>query len=163
MKTTADHGACPMRLQNRQTSEDQAWQIVDRSPWGVLSMVDPEGRPYGAALSFWRQGRTLYFHCAPEGRKAECLKADPHVSICFVAQARMLPEAMTMHYASAVVRGIARPVTDPEEKRSAMAAMCRSFGVSEDHPMLRDGFSACLPKTAVWAIVSAEITGKIKQ
>ena len=149
-----------MRQAERQTTPEAAWAMVDSTDYAVLSLVDPEGLPYGVPLTLWRQGEDLFFHCAGEGLKTQCLEKDPHVSICCVAKAQVVPGAMTMGYASAILRGTAQEVTDPREKLDAMNAMCRRYGVPQDHPALTSGFRACLPKTAIWRIHVTSVTGK---
>ena len=47
-----------------------------------LGMTDG-AQPYVVPLSFGYDGRALYFHCAPEGRKLELLRANPRVCVEF--------------------------------------------------------------------------------
>ena len=79
-----------MRRKDRQLAEAQAWEIVDGTPEGVLSLISPEGAPYGVPVTLWRQENRVYFHCAGKGFKTECLRSCPQVSICCVAQAQVV-------------------------------------------------------------------------
>ena len=146
------------RMRRQEFESDKGLEIADASLYGVLSMVDPQGMAYGVPLNFWRQGDRLYFHSARTGRKIDCLRANPHVSICFVREARVIPEAMTTKYASAIVTGTARELTDTEEKRQAAVALCRRYQVPEER--IARGFHGCLPAVAIWEITPDSVTGK---
>ena len=152
-----------MRRKNCQTTEAEAWEIVDQSLYGVVSMVDLQGNPYSVPLNLWRDGCCLYFHSAMEGCKIACLRAHPRVSVCFVSEARVIPEAMTTKYASALAVGTAGEVTDPEEKLRAARLLCSRYAVPGDHPDIREGFASCMPRTAIWKITVEEITRKARK
>ena len=151
-----------MRRKDRELLPEKAWEIVDGTSYGVLSLVSPEGLPYGVPVTLWRQENRVYFHCALKGFKTECLGCCPQVSICCVSQAQVVPEATTMHYASAILTGTAREITDPEAKKAAVYAMCRHYQVPESHPAMESGFARCLPATAIWEIEITDITGKAR-
>ena len=57
-----------MRKAARQKDEDWALNVFDRAPFVTMSMIRPDGTPYGLPLSLIRgEGHTFYFHCADEG------------------------------------------------------------------------------------------------
>ena len=149
-----------MQKKDRETAPGAAWETVEGSLYGVLSLVTPEGAPDGVPLNFWRMGKDLYFHTARQGEKTRCLKNNSAVSIAFVREAGLSPERLTTLYSSAVVTGEAEEVTGPDERKACLRALCRHSGVREDHPALRTDFSGCFGETAVWRIRVREITGK---
>lgn len=58
----------PMRKQSRCQSADRAFEVLDKAPYITLSMVRPDGTPYGIPLNIARKDeRVFYFHCADEG------------------------------------------------------------------------------------------------
>ena len=75
-----------MRRKDREMPEEFAWEVADRCPWMVLSMTGPEGQPYCVPLSMAREGRSFYFHCAREGEKTRCLRANGQSSRMDVPQ-----------------------------------------------------------------------------
>ena len=95
-------------------------------------MTRPDSTPYGLPLSLVRKDeRTFYFHCADEGEKIDCLKANPVVSLSAVS--RCMPkfeegkENFTEYFHSAVAIGKAERVTDNEEKTEALRLLCERF------------------------------------
>jgi nitroimidazol reductase NimA-like FMN-containing flavoprotein (pyridoxamine 5'-phosphate oxidase superfamily) len=70
---------------------------------------------------------TLYFHCAPQGRKLDILKRNPLV--CFELESDLhiintgKPCNWSTSYASVIGYGIASLVTDPQQKREALAVI----------------------------------------
>ena len=62
-----------MRRKDREMDRVFAFNIIDKSEYGVLSMLDDEGEPYGLPLSLVRYGDLLYFHSAKLGKKVDAL------------------------------------------------------------------------------------------
>lgn len=114
--------------------KDPAWalEVFDKAPYVTVSMTRPDSTPYGLPLSLVRKDeRTFYFHCADEGEKIDCLKANPVVSL--LAVSRCMPkfeegkENFTEYFHSAVAIGKAERVTDNEEKTEALRLLCERF------------------------------------
>lgn len=61
-----------MRRKDRARDPAFAWLVFDQAAYGVLSMRD-EGGGYGVPVSPARIGEKIYFHCAMEGKKVDCL------------------------------------------------------------------------------------------
>ena len=62
-----------MRRKDRERDAAFAWEVFDKAPYAVLSMRDGESG-YGVPLSPARIGERVYFHCALEGKKLDCLE-----------------------------------------------------------------------------------------
>ena len=59
-----------VRRRDRLLDEQRACELLATSEYGVLSMTDEEGRPYGIPVNFvWNGEDVVYIHCAPEGKK----------------------------------------------------------------------------------------------
>ena len=121
----------PMRKASRQKDADWAFEVFDRAPFVTLSMTRPDGSPYGLPLSMARKEFSFYFHCAPEGEKVDCLRANPTVSLSAVSLCSPKFEEdkqnLTEHYHSAIAVGKASFVEDPDEKREALRLICQRF------------------------------------
>ena len=122
----------PMRKASRQKSAEWALEVFDKAPFVTVSMTRPDGTPYGLPLSLVRRDKeTFYFHCAGEGEKIDCLRANPVVSLSAVS--KCTPEFeeeklnFTEHYHSAVAIGRAETVTDTAEKTEALRLLCQRF------------------------------------
>ena len=103
-----------MRRADRALRREAALETIDRCTFGTLAMCAPDGTPYTVALNLVRDGDRLYYHAATEGLKAELLRQNPKVCALFVDGAAVDEPGLTTYYASAVVRGTAREVTDAD-------------------------------------------------
>ncbi len=121
-----------MRKINRRQSPEWALEVFDKAPYVTVSFSRPDGTPYGLPLSLARKDeRTFYFHCADEGEKIDCLKANPTVSLSAVSKCMPKYEEdknnFTEYYNSAIALGRAEIVDDDNEKREALQLICRRF------------------------------------
>lgn len=110
-----------VRRQDRLLDLGRAVELLRTAEWGVLSMCDDKGAPYGLPINYvWDGDRSIYMHCAPEGRKLQCLEHDSRVSFCVVGKVNLLPSRFTTEYESIVLTGnVTRHLYD-EEKRHAL-------------------------------------------
>lgn len=69
-----------IRRKDRVLDEKGAIELLETAEYGFLSMVGTDGFGYGIPISFVKEGKSVYFHCAPEGYKLECLRENPKVS-----------------------------------------------------------------------------------
>ena len=53
-----------MRRQDRLLSQEETVQILERGEYGVLSMYDTSGYPYGVPVNCVYEDGKLYIHCA---------------------------------------------------------------------------------------------------
>lgn len=72
-----------MRRRDREMPKEFALEIIDKCGYAVLSMIDQDA-PYAVPISVARDGDTVYFHCAKEGRKTDILRSYPRVCLVFV-------------------------------------------------------------------------------
>lgn len=114
--------------------KDAAWalEVFDKAPYITVSMTRPDGTPYGLPLSLVRKDeQTFYFHCAGEGEKLDCLKANPTVSLSAVSRCTPKYEEdknnFTEYYNSAIAIGKAETVDDSHEKTEALRLLCARF------------------------------------
>ena len=147
-----------MRRKDRALTEDAAWNIVEASDFGVLSMLTEDGAPYCVPLNFVRKGDSLYFHCAKEGWKTDLLRCNSAVCVSFVSTAEVDAAALTTKYASATVFGKADEVTEDQEKAELLTLIARRF--TPNHKAAAEKELKYLPATALWRIKVETITGK---
>lgn len=153
-----------MRRNDRAQDRDFSLALIDHCTHGVMAIATGEPLPYCLPLSFVRVGDDLYFHCAREGRKVDLLRRFPQVCITFVGEDRptfISPAMYTTYFQSAIVTGTASQVDNPQEKISALRALCQRL--TPDH---MEGFEAAIEKslsvTSVWKIHMEDISGKKK-
>ena len=149
-----------MRRKDRQVTEEEAWAIVDSCSYGVLTMTDTDGNPYGVPVNYGRKGSALYFHSAQEGKKADALRKNGAACMVCVGRSDVIGEKYTTAYESAMVFGMVTELTEKEEKLQALRALCQDR--APDHMAMFDGYctDALLERTAVWKLETEAITGK---
>lgn len=121
-----------MRKADRQRDAEWALEVFDRAPYVTVSMVRPDGTPYGLPLSLVRKGdKTFYFHCADEGEKLDCLNVNPVVSLSAVSRCTPKFEEdkqnFTEYYNSAIAIGRVERVSNRDEKIEALRLLCKRF------------------------------------
>ncbi len=110
-----------VRRRDRRLAESDALRLLREAEYGVLSMADHEGVPYGIPVNYvWDGDECVYLHCAPEGRKLDVLAANPRVSFCVVGKVHLLPGQFTTEYESIVLQATATIVEDDEERWKAL-------------------------------------------
>ncbi len=145
-----------MRRKDRERDAAFAWEVFDRTPFGVLSLRDGEGA-YGVPISPARVGETVYFHCAREGKKQTCIARQPQASLTVVGP--VAPDYFGCRYRSAILRGRISPVEDEEERAEALRAISQRYCPGDMADF--DAYLAPrLAATAVYRMDVTEITGK---
>ncbi len=158
----------PMRKQSRGRSAEWALTVFDKAPYVTVSMVCPDGSPYGVPLSLARKDeRVFYFHCADEGEKIDCLRANPTVSLSAVSRCTPHFETDTHNftelYRSAIAIGVAETVTDNEEKIEGLRLICQRF-LPDYMAHFNEAIERSLDRTTVVRITLTEPpVGKTKQ
>ena len=71
---------------------------MDRNTAGVLSLLDPNGYPYGVPLSYCRVEDRLLFHSALTGHKLDAIQHEERASFCVIDQDQVVPEQYTTYY-----------------------------------------------------------------
>jgi len=115
-----------MRRQDRQISESEAIEILQKGEFGVLSMCTPDSGGYGIPLNYALKNKAIYFHCALEGSKLEYLRKNNRVSFCVIGRTNVLPSQFGTMYESAIASGVATEV-EGEEKHEALMLFLEKY------------------------------------
>ena len=173
-----------MRRKDREMGRAFGLVVIDRAPFGVLSVLEPDGQPYGLPLSIARKGDTLYFHSATGGKKTTLLPNGAPVHVVFVGEVRvpavmaqeeaeeaakdparfgeLTSKLFTTEFESAMVRGRVRLLTSDEEKTRGLWLISRKF-TPQWMPYFPQAVESGLKHTAVYAVDIDEITAKRKK
>ena len=116
-----------MRRTDRQMPLERSMELLASGEYGVLSVVDGDGLPYGIPLNYYfsREDNAIYFHTAKEGRKMEALLANPQVHFVVIPRNEIAQDLYTTHYESVMAQGVASILEDPEEVREQLHRLCR--------------------------------------
>lgn len=137
-------------------------QILDAAEFGILSLVDSKGIPYGIPINFARKDDLLIFHCAPDGRKFECIRSQPRVSFCVIGRTNLLPGQFSTEYESVVVEGVAEIINDEKRKVEDLMILCRKLA-SEHLDAAEKYIQKSLHRTGIFEIRIESMTGKAKR
>ena len=122
-----------MRRFRQQLPDDEAKAILRNCTGGVLSLVGSDGRPYGVPMSYAFDGESaIFFHCAPEGKKLDCVDFSPNASFCVIERDEVQPSTFTTHYRSAIAQGRVRRVDDADRKEAALRLLAGKYSPGFD-------------------------------
>ncbi len=110
-----------MRNAKKDLGEATGKSILAGGEYGVLSLAERDGTPYGVPLSYVydEKEKALYFHGALEGKKIDLILENPEAAFTVVTDVVRKPAQFTTAYRSAMAFGRASLVTG-EERRSAL-------------------------------------------
>ena len=173
-----------MRRKDRAMSKDFGLNVIDKSRYGVLSVVDDEKTPYSLPLSIVRDADLLYFHSAREGKKVELFKDGTDVSVVFVGETHIpenfseseleemskdesravqfISKVFTTEFESAVVVGKISLVEDREEKIRALKLICEKY-TPDKMDYFPIAIKAGMDKTNIYSVEIKEVTAKRKK
>ncbi len=147
-----------MRRVDRQMSEAEAKELLERGELGILATVDSTGQPYGVPLNYVYFNDAVYFHCALIGKKLNDIAANPQVCFTVVGNTQVLPDKFATNYESVMVFGAAA-VVDESEKNAMFEALIQKYSaafIEAGHAYI-EKFRAA---TQVVKISVTHITGK---
>lgn len=123
---------------------------------------DPAG-PSGAPADFPRdlaQGcLRIYFHCAPEGYKLDCIARNDRASFCVVGGDEVVPVEFTTYFRSAVAFGRVRLVEGHDERVHALRLLADKYAPGLDEGFARE-VTTLLRRTCVLRLDVEALTGK---
>ena len=120
--------------------------------------------PYIVPLShaYDASARALYFHTAVEGRKIDCIQANPRV--CLEVEGNVTVRegdgrgcAWGLHYESVIGYGVIREIADDGEKDAALRRIMRQQSGRDQNWTFAP---KVLALTRVWALDIESVTGK---
>ena len=151
-----------MRRKTAQLTDQQTRDVLTRGLWGTLATADAEGHPYATPMNYVYANGVIYLHAATEGHKLDNIRENPDVCFSVVTTAVVHPNRFDTEYTSAAAFGIAGVVTDPAEKRAALAALMQKY--SPDYAAEAAQYlEKNITRTTVISIILTGISGKQNQ
>lgn len=154
-----------VRRQDRLLDSSRAEELLQRGEYGILLMVerrDGEVAGYGVPMSYaWDGGDYIYFHCAPEGHKLECLDANPEVSFTIVGATKVVSDKFTTAYESVVVRGVAERNLEQNFRMRALELILDKYSLSDKEVGMKYAAKS-FHRTEIIRIKITAITAKSK-
>lgn len=109
-----------MRRSNLAMTDEETLLLIKSCRYAVLSLVDPDGFPYGVPLDYIYKDNYLYFHGAKEGRKIDSILAQPSGCATIIGDTVVVPDKFGRKYVSAIVEGPIELIDEPQIKRQVM-------------------------------------------
>lgn len=145
-------------------NEEEISEILSQCKYGILSMSDGSGRPYGVPMNYFYQpeDRALYFHCARKGKKLDFLEENPKVSFAVVESEEIIERKFTTYYRSVIVEGKVHRIEKDEEKIRLLRTMCERLAPSA--PERREEvIEKYLPAVCLIRLDIEQMTGKCNE
>lgn len=149
-----------MRRYDREITDRAMLDRIIREALVCHLGLSDAGRPYIVPLSYGYDGRYLYFHTAPAGRKLDILAANPAVCFEVEHEVHVIPDAERacgwgMSFYSVMGEGVVTEITAPGEKLDALNCIMMHYSghaweISEDD----------IGPVRTWRLEIAEMTGK---
>ena len=150
-----------MRRKDRQLTQAEALEILEKCEYGILSTADPDGVPYGIPVSYAFADDKIWFHGAGEGRKLDNMASNDQVSFCVVGQTEVQPEKFATKYESVIAAGRVRRC-EGDEIMTGLMNLVRKY--SADHMEGGKKYAeASMGKVNVFCIEDLQISGKAKK
>lgn len=152
-----------IRRRNRLLSEDEAMMLLENGEYGVLSMASPEEGVYGIPINYvWDKQQSIYFHCAPEGRKLRMLNECSRVSFCVVGRTHVISNQFSTEYESIVISGTVIRQLEEAEKRMALELLLDKYS-PEDKEVGLKYMEKSFHRTHVLKLIIESVSGKCKK
>ena len=136
-------------------------ELLEKGEYGYLAMQGENGYGYGIPISFAFDGKSVYFHCAPEGFKLRSIAENDKVSFCVVGHTYVIPGKFTTEYESVIAFGAIRDVADENEKRRGLELIAQKY--SPEFMGVADKYiSGSFHRTKVLRLEIEHISGKGK-
>lgn len=104
-----------MRRKDKKLSEEEMLNVLNITPYGVLSTIGEDGIPYGVPISFVYKDDKIFFHSAVVGHKLDNIKANNQVSFCVVTDVEAIPDKFTTKFKSVIIFGMVEEVNEDKK------------------------------------------------
>ena len=162
--TAARAGEVPMRRKDREITDRAEIDSILKKARVCRVAFSIQNEPYIIPLShgYDAQAKALFFHTAKEGKKIDCIEANPRV--CFEVEGRIEVKrgderacSWSMHYESVIGHGVIVEVTSPDDREHALRCLTEQQAGQEMDWTFEDKAMAA---TRVWRLDIVSITGK---
>ena len=116
-----------IRRKDRKLNDEQILYLLKTGVYGFLAICGINGYGYGIPMNYVFEGKNIYFHCAIEGFKIECIRQNNRVSFCVVGRTQLLPQQFSTAYESAFVYGSIRYDISEDERRRALKLIVNKY------------------------------------
>lgn len=152
----------PVRRQDRLWSDAAARALLDSGEFGTLSMCGTNGYGYGIPISYVTENDSIYFHCAPEGCKLECLQANNRVCFTVVGHTHVIAGGFTTEYECVMVFGKIDMHLSDQEKQHALELLSAKYNPGYEQRAIKY-IAGSFARTFVLRLDIEHLSGKTKK
>ena len=141
-------------------SEEECRKILKEEKRGVLSVITPEGYPYGMPIDHYydEEENCLYFHTGKKGHRNDCLKENNRVSYCVYDQGQRNEGEWALHFQSVICFGRIEEVEDYEKGMDIARRLSAKF--TDDTAYVEDDIRRNGHRTLILKLNIEHMTGK---
>ncbi len=121
----------PMRRIDKQLPETMAEAILKSNDHGILSMVLPDGTPYGVPINYAYDSKEIIMHAALNGQKMDALAINPSVCFTVVHSSTVDKANLSTNYSSVMAFGTVTIVLEPVRKHHYLIKLLAHYGITE--------------------------------
>lgn len=150
------------RRKDRTISKPEAEDIIERGQYAVLALHSVDKYPYCVPINYAKIGKILYFHCAEEGKKLDCIKSNQYAMVCVVENSQIAAAEFSTNYSSAMAFGKIKVCESEGERMLALRALVDKFSpqyISEGEKMI----SAAAKRTKILRLDIDSVSGKARR
>ncbi len=151
-----------MRKKERELSRAEAMDLLERGEYGVLSLVDGEGCPYGVPMSYALEGDCIYLHgVRGAGHRWAAVQGGARASFTVVGETEVLPGKFSTRYESVIAFGT---IAQAEDGQAGLMALVRKY--SPDFAAQGEDYarrSLASGAVAVYVLRLERVTGKARR
>lgn len=149
------------RMKRHQLTDEEIKELLDKETVGRIATINPDGSPYIVPVHFVYYNDKIYIHGLIKGKKIDNINSNPNV--CFEIdhmQGLILsdkPCDVNTAYQSVVVTGVARLISNGEDKKCILGEIINKYVpelVGKELPL------KMLNATSVIEVEIREYTGK---
>ena len=149
-----------MRRTDRLLTEEEAYEILEKAEYGILSTVCADGTPYAVPMSYGMKDGVIYMHCTVAGgQKIDNLRFNPRACFTAVSDTKVLPEKYGTLYRSAVVFGNVEILEEKDEKREGLRTLLEKYSADYMEGGIKY-MEASLDKVYILRLTIEQISGK---
>ena len=140
-------------------SKTEMEELLRQELWGNLGVCTADGHPYVVPMNHAYVGGKLLFHCALDGKKLDCIRANP--TVCYTVARRkarcrtIAGSPCHINNDSVICLGEARIVEDLKERGEVLNRFNRRF-----RPDAKDVAPERVTGCAVIEVTIREMTGR---
>lgn len=120
-----------MRRNKQKLSKEECETILKNGTSGTLALNDYDSFPYAVPLSYVYDNGKVFFHCAKEGHKLDCINSNNKASFCVIGSDDVVPEKYTTYYRSVILFGKITIIEDDNKKYETISMLAKKYSPNE--------------------------------